>query len=157
MIPASLPELAIRFALALWVGGTLLLVLEAPLVFRRLASRDGAGDLFDAILARFEALKHVLSLALVIAVFVELEREGRIPGGGGVVSAIAIFVAVATNVYLAMVLRPRLKYFRMKVGSFDAAAPDDPWRKRFDALHRRSVRVLLLGGIAAAVALALRP
>jgi hypothetical protein len=153
----ALPELAIRFALALWVGGTLLLVLEAPLVFRCLASRDAAGDLFDAILARFEALKHVLSLALVIAVFVELEREGRIPGGGSVVSAIAIFVAVATNVYLAMVLRPRLKYFRMKVGSFDAAIPDDPWRKKFDSLHRRSVRVLLLGGVAAAVALALRP
>ena len=153
----SFPELAIRFSLALWVGGTLLLVLEAPLVFRRLASRDAAGDLLDAILARFEAVKHVLSLALVIAVFVELEREGRIPAGEGVASSIAIFVAVATNVYLAMVLRPRLKYFRMKVGSFDAAAPDDPWRRKFDALHRRSVRVLLLGGIAAAAALALRP
>jgi hypothetical protein len=157
VVPVSLPELAIRFALALWVGGTLLLVLEAPLVFRRLTSRDAAGDLFDAILARFEALKHILSLALVIGVFVELEREGRIPGGGVVVSAIAIFVAVATNVYLAMVLRPRLKYFRMKLGSFDAAAPDDPWRKKFDSLHRRSVRVLLVGGFAAAVALALRP
>ena len=154
---ASVPELVIRFALALWVGGTLLLILEAPLVFRRLASRDAAGDIFDAILARFEALKHVLSLALVIAVFVALERTGSIPAGAGVASAIAIFVAVATNVYLAMVLRPRIKYFRMKVGSFDAAAADDPWRKKFDALHRRSVRVLLLGGVAAAVALALRP
>jgi len=152
-----LAELVIRFSLALWVGGTVLLALTAPLVFRRLASRDAAGDLFDAILARFEAVKHVLSLALVIAVFVALERTGSIPAGAGVASAIAIFVAVATNVYLAMVLRPRIKYFRMKVGSFDAAAADDPWRKKFDALHRRSVRVLLLGGVAAAVALALRP
>jgi hypothetical protein len=153
----SVPELVIRFALALWLGGTLLLILIAPLVFRRLASRDAAGDLFDAILARFEALKHVLSLALVIGVFVALDREGRIPAGGGVVSSIAIFVAVATNVYLAMVLRPRIKYFRLKVGSFDTAAADDPWRRKFDALHRRSVRVLLLGGIATAVALAFRP
>ncbi|HEY7111334.1 MAG TPA: hypothetical protein VIA45_00260 [Thermoanaerobaculia bacterium] len=152
-----LPELVIRFSLALWVGGTLLLVLAAPLVFGRIASRDAAGDLFDAILARFEAVKHVLSLALVIAVFVALERTGRIPAGAGVVSAIAIFVAVATNVYLAMVLRPRIKYFRMKVGSFDAAAPEDPWRRKFDALHRRSVRVFLLGAVAAVVALALRP
>ena len=59
-------------------------------------------------------------------------------------------MAVATNVYLSMVLRPRMNYFRMKVGSFDAAAPDDPFRRRFDALHRRSTRVLTLGWIAAA-------
>jgi hypothetical protein len=45
----------------------------------------------------------------------------------------------------------------MKVGSFDKAAPDDPWRKRFDALHKRSTRVLVLGWIAAAIALAYGP
>jgi hypothetical protein len=92
----------------------------------------------------------------VIAVFVELERTGRVPERG-VASAIAIFLAVATNVYLAMVLRPRMKYFRMKVGSFDTAGPQDPWKAKFDRLHRRGTRVLLLGALAAAVALALRP
>jgi hypothetical protein len=56
-----------------------------------------------------------------------------------------------------MVLRPRMKYFHMKVGSFDAAAPDDPWKARFDRLHRRSTRVLVLGWIAAAAGLALWP
>jgi hypothetical protein len=40
------------------------------------------------------------------------------------------------------------------VGSFDEAPPESPWRVRFDRLHRRSVRVLVLGWIAAAVALA---
>ncbi|HEY3124793.1 MAG TPA: hypothetical protein VGK70_12135, partial [Thermoanaerobaculia bacterium] len=96
----------------------------------------------------------VLSLALVVSVFVRLEQQREL-AGSGVVEAIAIFVAVATNVYLAMVLRPRLNYFRMKVGSFDAALPNDPWRLRFDRLHRRSTRVLVLGWIAAAVALLL--
>ncbi|MGH9366697.1 MAG: DUF4149 domain-containing protein [Thermoanaerobaculia bacterium] len=146
----------IRFSLAVWVGGTLLVVLTAPVLFRGLASRDQAGDLFDEILRRFEAVKHVLSLALVIAVFLELERRRHLEGSG-IASAIAIFLAVASNVYLAMVVRPRLKYFRMKVGSFDAAGPGDPWKAKFDRLHRRSVRLLVLGWIAAAVALALRP
>ncbi len=114
------------------------------MLFRGLPSRDQAGDVFGEILRRFEAVKHVLSLALVIAVFVELERAGRLPERG-VVSGIAIFLAVATNVYLAMVLRPRMKYFRLKVGSFDSAAADDPWRTKFDRLHRRGTRVLLLG------------
>jgi hypothetical protein len=49
-----------------------------------------------------------------------------------------------------------MKYFRMKAGSFDTAEPGNPWKAKFDGLHRRSVRVLVLGWIAAAVALALR-
>jgi Mn2+/Fe2+ NRAMP family transporter len=152
---AAPSALVIRFALALWVGGTLVAVLAAPVLFRGLPSRDAAGRLFDEILRRFEAVKHVLSLALVVALFVELEAAGGL-AGAGVVSGIAIFLAVASNVYLAMVLRPRIGYFRAKVGSFDTAAADDPWKRKFDRLHRRSVWVLVLGWIAAAVALALR-
>jgi hypothetical protein len=151
-VPAT--ALVIRFALALWVGGTLLVVLAAPVVFGKIASRDTAGDVFGEILRRFEAVKQILSLALVIAVFVGLEQRGG-ADRREMVGIVAIFVAVATNVYLSMVLRPRMNYFRMKVGSFDAAAPDDPFRRRFDALHRRSTRVLTLGWLAAAVALAL--
>jgi len=142
----------IRFSLAIWVGGSVLVVIAAPVVFRTVASRDQAGAAFGEILRRFEIVKQLLSLLLVIGVFVELERSGRLEGPA-VVSGIAIFIAVATNVYLAMVLRPRLNYFRMKVGSFDAAGPDDPWRKRSDRLHRRSSRIFSLGALAAAVAL----
>jgi uncharacterized membrane protein len=148
--------LVIRFCLALWVGGTLLVVISAPVIFRAIASRDVAGAVFGEILRRFEAVKHVLSLLLVIGIFVQLE-ETRGFAGQSRISGIAAFLAVATNVYLAMVLRPRMNYFRMKVGSFDKSAPDDPWRKRFDRLHRRSTRVLALGWIAAGVALAFGP
>ncbi len=146
----------IRFSLAVWVGGSVLVAMAAPVVFRAVTSRDQAGAVFGEILRRFEALKQLLSLVLVIGVFVELERGGGL-AGPAVVTGIAIFVAVATNVYLAMVLRPRMNYFRMKVGSFDAAGPDDPWRKKFDRLHRRSTRVFMLGALAAAVALVFRP
>lgn len=150
----DLPGLIVRFALALWVGGTLVIVLAAPVIFRQIPSRDLAGEIFGEILRRFEAVKHVLSLVLVLAIFVNLERGGGL-AGLSVAAAIAVFLAVASNVYLAMVLRPRMKYFRMKVGSFDSVAPEDPWRSRFDRLHRRSIRVLVLGWIAAAAGLLL--
>ena len=152
----TLAAQVIRLSLALWVGGTLVLVMAAPVIFRQVPSRDRAGAVFGEILRRFEAVKHVLSLALVISLFVRLEQQRELAGPGAV-AAIAIFLAVATNVYLAMVLRPRLNYFRMKAPSFDTASPEDPWRLRFDALHRRSVRILVLGWIAAAVALAVGP
>jgi len=131
-------------------------VIAAPVVFREVASQDRAGAVFGEVLRRFEILKQVLSLVLVIGVFVTLEKGGRLVGTA-TVAAIGIFVAIATNVYLAMVLRPRMKYFQMKVGSFDAAIPDDPWKARFDRLHRRSSRIFSLGAIAAAVGLALWP
>jgi uncharacterized membrane protein len=146
----------IRFCLAIWVGGTLVVVIAAPVIFRTVSSRDTAGEVFGEILRRFEAIKHALSLFLVTAIFVELEQTRGFAGQSRV-AGIAVFVAVATNVYLAMVLRPRMNYFRMKVGSFDKAAPDDPWRMRFDRLHKRSTRVLVLGWLAAAVALAFGP
>lgn len=177
-------SLAIRFALALWVGGTLTVVLAAPVIFRTVPSRDVAGAVFGEILRRFEAVKQALSLVLVIAIFVNLERGGGL-AGRSVPAAVAIFLAIASNVYLAMVLRPRMNYFRMKVGSFDVAprngapsdapgngapsdaprngardegaAPDDPWRRRFDRLHRRSTRILTLGWVAATAGLALWP
>jgi hypothetical protein len=150
------PSLAIRFALALWVGGSVLVVIAAPVVFREIASRDRAGAVFGEILRRFEILKQGLSLLLVLGLFVTLERGGRLVGAA-IAAAVGIFLAIATNVYLAMVLRPRMAYFRMKVGSFDVAAPDDPWKARFDRLHRRSTRVFVLGALAAAVGLALWP
>ncbi len=152
----DLPSLAIRLSLALWVGGTLVIALAAPVIFRQIASRDLAGSVFGEILRRFEAVKQVLSLILVLGVFVNLERGGGL-AGHSVAAAIAIFLSVATNVYLAMVLRPRLKYFQMKVASFDTAAPEDPWRARFDRLHRRATRILVFGWIAAAAGLLLWP
>ncbi|MDQ2871006.1 MAG: DUF4149 domain-containing protein [Acidobacteriota bacterium] len=149
---SALISQVILFSLALWVGGSVLVVLAAPVLFRMVPSRDQAGGAFGEILRRFEAVKQLLSLLLVIGVFVELERAGGL-AGRAVVSGIAIFVAVATNVYLSMVLRPRMNYFRMKVGSFDAAGPDDPWRRKFDGLHRRSSRIFTLGALAAGIAL----
>jgi Domain of unknown function (DUF4149) len=146
----------IRFSLALWVGGTLLVVIAAPVLFREIPSRDLAGRIFGELLRRFEAVKHVLSLLLVLAVFFRLEATRSLSGRVFVAGA-AIFVAVATNVYLAMVVRPRLGYMREKVGSFDEASPDHPWRVRFNRLHRRSTWILVLGWIAAAVALAAEP
>lgn len=131
-------------------------MLAAPVVFGKIRSRDLAAEVFGEILRRFEAVKQLLSLLLVVGVFVELERGLRLEGRTAA-AAVAIFLAVASNVYLAMVVRPRLNYFREKVGSFDTASPGDPWRARFDRLHRRSVRILVLGWLAAAAALALWP
>ncbi len=128
----------------------------APRLFALLPSRDLAGDVFGAILARLGAIQHVLSLLLVLGIFAAVGREGRIAGRSAV-TAIGSFLAIASNVYTSMVLRPKMRYYRAQAGSFDLAPEDDPWRRRFGALHRRSSRLTMLGLVCAAAALLFAP
>ncbi len=73
-------------------------------------------------------------------------------------AAVAIFLAIATNVYLSMVLRPRMNYFRMKVGSFDSAAAGRSLAPALrPAAPARRPRSCVLGWIAAAAGLVLWP
>jgi len=148
--------LLLRVPLAIWVGGTFLVMIAAPVVFARIASRESAGDVFGAILARLEAVEHALSVAIVLGIFVGVSREGKIAGRSAV-TAVAAFLAIATNVYASMVLRPRMRYYRTRAGSFDAAAEDDPWRRRFRAAHRRSTAVTTVGFVCAIAALLFAP
>src|SRR5258705_183948 len=56
-----------------------------------------------------------------------------------------LFLLVAAHVYAVMVVQPKMRYYREKIASFDTAAEDDPWRLKFQAQHRRSARVNVIG------------
>jgi len=148
--------LLLRLPLGMWVGAAVFAGLAAPAVFRSIPSRDLAGKVFGEILRRLETLFHVLSVVLVVGVFAAVGREGGIAGRSAV-TAIGIFLAIATNVYASMVLRPRMAYYRAQAGSFDEVPEDDPWRRKFQSLHRRSVRVAVLGLLSAGVSLLFAP
>jgi uncharacterized membrane protein len=149
--------LLLRLPLALWVGGGVVAgAIVAPATFRLLPSRDQAGALFGAVLERFGAMCHVLSVWIVIGVFEQVSVAGRVEGPAAV-TAVGAFLAVAANVYGTMVLRPRMNYCRSQVESFDAVPPEHPWRERFDRLHRRSERVALFGLACALAALLAAP
>ncbi|MGH9443901.1 MAG: DUF4149 domain-containing protein [Thermoanaerobaculia bacterium] len=148
--------LLLRLPLAIWVGAGVLAAVAAPGVFREVPSRDLAGRVFGEILRRLEGLFHVLSAVLVIGVFTAVGREGRIVGRSAATAG-GIFLAVASNVYGSMVLRPRMAYYRAQAGSFDGLSADNPWKRKFGALHRRSTRVLLAGVASAVAALLCAP
>jgi UDP-N-acetylmuramyl pentapeptide phosphotransferase/UDP-N-acetylglucosamine-1-phosphate transferase len=148
--------LFLRLPLAVWVGGTFAVVLAAPVVFREAPSRDLAGRIFGDILSRLEAVKHALSVLIVFGVFSAVSRSGRIDGLAAV-TAVASFLAIASNVYVSMVVRPRMAYYRSKIGSFDAAPDDDPWRRKFARLHSWSTRAVSVGLLCATVALLAAP
>lgn len=148
--------LLLRLPLAVWVGATVFAALAAPVIFREVPSRDVAGTAFGSMLRRMEVLKHALSVVLVLGVFAAVSREGRIQGRAAV-TAVGIFLAVASNVYLSMVVRPKMDYCRRQAGSFDEAPNDDPWRRKFERLHSRSTRVVTAGLLCAVAALVFAP
>jgi hypothetical protein len=148
--------LLVRLPLAVWVGATVLVGAAAPVIFRTIPSRDLAGMVFGSILRKLESLQHGLSAVLVIGIFHAVGREGQIAGRSAV-TAIGSFLAIATNVYLSMVLRPKMTYYRGQAGSFDEIPEENPWRKKFNVLHRRATRVTGLGLVCAATALFFAP
>jgi len=148
--------LLIRLPLAIWVGGTVLAAAAAPRIFGLVPSRDVAGDVFGAILGRLGAIEHALSLLLVLGIFSAVGRDARIAGRSAV-TAVGAFLAIAGNVYTSMVLRPKMRYYRAQAGSFDLVPEDDPWRRRFAILHRRSSRVTMMGLACAVAALVFAP
>jgi hypothetical protein len=145
----------LRLPLAIWVGATILAAIAAPAVFRTIPSRDLAGATFGAILQRLEAVKHVLSVVMVLGVLETVSRGNILPPAE--ISAIGIFLAIASNVYVSMVVRPRMAYFRNQAGSFDDVSEDNPWRRRFQKLHRRASVVVAAGLLLAAAALVTLP
>jgi hypothetical protein len=146
----------LRLPLAVWVGATILAAASAPLIFALIPSREVAGDVFGGILGRLGTIEHALSLLVVLGIFHAVSREGKIAGASAV-TAIGSFLAIACNVYTSMVLRPRMRYYRVQAGSFDVAAEDNPWRTRFRSVHRRSTAVTMIGLLFAATALVFAP
>ena len=132
-----------RLALALWIGGSVALgALVAPVLFKRLPSRSTAGETFGEILARFEILRYVLSAMLVLALF--LRTESGSPGPWIATRAILVSILASISIYSGMVVAVKMQYVRGKIPNFETVAADDPWKVKFDGLHRRSVRLMML-------------
>ncbi len=146
-----------RIAVATWVGGTIALGgIVAPVLFKRLPSRGLAGETFGEILARFEIVRYVLSALLVIALFLRTEAGTLGPAGTLTARALLVAALASLSIYSGMVLAVKMQYYRSKIENFDTVPADDPWKLKFNALHRRSVRLAMLG-LMLAVALLLLP
>lgn len=148
-------RVAIGLGLAVWIGGTALAGIAAPKIFRALPSRAKAGELFGEILDTLDRLKFVMAGFLLVAVLLEVQVLGSALPTRHVVRAAVLFVLIASHVYAVMVVRPKMRYYREKVRSFDEEGADDPWRAKFGKEHRKSELVAKIGLLLAVLALIL--
>src|SRR5947208_2833355 len=61
-------------AYALWLGGMVAIALTAPVVFQLIGSRDLAGRVFGAILARLFPLIYLCGLVILVSGGIQLAR-----------------------------------------------------------------------------------
>lgn len=122
----------LRFALALWFGGGLAVLLGTRSIFRSAADRRQGGIFSGAVLASFLSLRWVaVALTAIACAFARPSP-----------ALWAAAAAVLTIVHAPLDLRIRALREQLG-GSTEGLAADDPRRKRWGALHGASVLLLL--------------
>jgi hypothetical protein len=150
--------LALRYvyvlALVVWLGGMVVLgVLVAPTTFQVLQAaapdqgRALAGELFGAMLARFQYLAYGAGAVLFISLAV-MAILGPRPASFAIrMGIIAVMLGVA--VYSGVVLG-EITVMQRAIGALPSSLPAaDPRRLRFDQLHQLSTGLMTFNIIAA--------
>jgi hypothetical protein len=128
----------LRFALAIWVGGGVAVLLATRSIFRVAETRRQGGLFSGAVLGSFFELRWA-AVALTAAGW----ALSRMPALWWATAAAALTIVQAP-------LDARIRALRVQLGgSAEGLDASDPRRKRWGALHGASV-LLLLGQIACA-------
>ena len=121
--------------LALWIGGSFCMsALVLPVLFLQMPSPSEAGAVAALLFPVYFRAGSVLSLIALVLTALVSQRKGKL----GHVLVALVAVMAGTQIYQALLLQPEMATLR---GRTEHVA-------RFQALHRRSVRLnsVVLGG-----------
>jgi len=150
----NLVVLALRYVyvltLVIWLGGMVTLgAIVAPTIFQVLQAnepvggRELAGEVFGTILTRFHYVAYGAGVVLLLTLFA-MRLLGPRPRAFGVRAAIVAAMLV-TALYSGFIVLQQIDAVQQEAGGLPSKLPpDDVRRLRFDELHVRSTRLLLL-------------
>lgn len=127
-------------SLATWFGAMLFFSMGvAPVAFATLPTRQMAGTLVNASIARLHVLGYVACGVLLLALVLRAWQErGRLAAAKAVLAGGMLALTLASG----LVITPPMADIRAKMGEIDALPPDNPDRQRFDWLHQLSVGLM---------------
>lgn len=138
-------------ALAVWLGGLVVLGFTAPTIFDVMAAqkvvegRALAGAVFGEMFRRFHDIAFICGAFVLLSLVIRRVLGPR-PRRFGVRFALGIAMVVVT-VYSGFVILPKISRLREGIGVRTAVASlpvDDPRRVAFEKLHRQSGLVQLI-------------
>ncbi len=138
--------------IAVWLGAAVFFsIAVAPSAFAVLPARELAGNVVNRTLGILNSIGLTISLFLLTTAYIgraALSRRAR------VLETAALAIVALTTFVGQWVIGARLSALRAAMGRpIDELAANDPLRVAFNSLHGYSVLVLLVGMIAAMVAL----
>ncbi len=139
-------------SLSLWIGGTLVFgALSAPVIFQKEPSRTQAGKIVEEILRRFDIVKWVFLVVLVLANVVRLRvwDQPSVFVGLRVLGVLGLCVAFFVSLSLSI----KMRTLKGVIKNFDETPETDPNRVTFNQWHKQSVRLTLIQFVCALVAL----
>lgn len=147
-----LVSFAYHLALALWIGGVIALgALTAPELFRQLP-RQQAGGIFGPILRRFARVRlGAVAVAIAAAAVRNVAWETHAANAFMVLRWMSLAFLAATVLEEIYRIEPGMERTRAAIAP--EAGDDDPNRRAFMVLHRRSEGLMKLSLAAALIAL----
>lgn len=142
-------------AISLWVGGIVMVgMIVAPTLFRKIKSRQAAGDLLGEILWKFDLLTLFCIGALVVTSAIKYWTwENLTPWN--LTRYVAIALMSALGLYSALVVSPKLRgWMAFQASKKEGGAASAPASTiDFDRLHHTSVRLMKINLICGIVVL----
>lgn len=143
------------FALAVWLGGMIVLgSVVAPTTFQVLQASEPstgrllAGEVFGVMLGRFHYVAYGAG-ALLLVTLAAMALLGPRPRGFAARSALVV-VMLLLALYSGFVVLREVNAIQRDVGGLASNLPaSDARRLRFDELHQRSTRLMLLNVVGA--------
>ncbi len=147
-----LVSFAYHLALAVWIGGAIALgALTAPELFRQLP-RAQAGGIFGPILRRFARVRlGAIVVAIAAAAIRNVVWETHSANGWILIRWLSLAVLAAVVLYEIYSIEPAME--RHRAAFQPEIGEDDPNRRAFMTLHRRSEALMKLSLAATLVAL----
>jgi uncharacterized membrane protein len=145
-----------HLALAILVGGAVVLgAAAAPAIFASVRSRGEAGEIFGAILGRYDGLA-ILCVVLIVVTSVLKATTFEVVGTPEtrlVLRWLALLVLCGATLYSSAWTNPVARGIKAQTPGWDDLRDDAPMRREFAALHRSSRRAMTVAILAGVVAM----
>jgi hypothetical protein len=132
-----------RLALAFWVGGVALFTFVLTPTLFRTQPRDLAGKIVGVLFPGY--FRWGLACGAVALVCLLLQR-----GPHFVPALILLILMLAATSLQALVIEPKAAAIKVRIGSFETTAKEDPRRREFARLHAVSAvcnLAVFIGGV----------
>ena len=128
------------FCLSIFFGSSIFIgYIAAPYIFKTLKPRHEAGNMVGALLGKFSILGYITQAIMIVTGYILHAKNDAVLSIFVLPLIILIILLFSENF-----ISKKLNILKQQMGSIDETPQDDPKRKKFNSLHKWSVKLFLL-------------